>query len=103
MDDQDEFEVIVRAPEGTSLQKTLEISQQVAADIRELKHIDYTLTTIGDDQQRTQNLASIYVKLVDVGRPPDFAVRDHGAGAREGAAEVRLIQPAGDSFAGCGH
>ena len=62
-DDQDEFEVSLRAPEGTSLQKTLEISQQVAGSIRGLKHIGYTLTTIGEDQQRTQNLANIYVKL----------------------------------------
>jgi HAE1 family hydrophobic/amphiphilic exporter-1 len=62
-DDQDEFEVSLRAPEGTSLQKTLEISQQVAAGIRGLDHIDLTLTTIGGDQQRTQNLATIHVKL----------------------------------------
>ncbi|HEY9433213.1 MAG TPA: efflux RND transporter permease subunit [Blastocatellia bacterium] len=70
LDDQDEFEVSLRAPEGTSLQKTLEISQQVAAGVRGLKHISYTLTTIGGDQQRTQNLASIYVKLTPLaGRP----------------------------------
>jgi HAE1 family hydrophobic/amphiphilic exporter-1 len=69
-DDQDEFEVSLRAPEGTSLQKTLEISQQVAAGIRGLKHISYTMTTIGEDQQRTQNLANIYVRLTPLaGRP----------------------------------
>jgi HAE1 family hydrophobic/amphiphilic exporter-1 len=69
-DDQDEFEVSLRAPEGTSLQKTLEISQQVASGIRGLKHVSYTLTTIGEDQQRTQNLANIYVKLAPLaGRP----------------------------------
>jgi HAE1 family hydrophobic/amphiphilic exporter-1 len=69
-DDQDEFEVSLRAPEGTSLQKTLEISQQVAAGVRGLKHINYTLTTIGGDQQRTQNLASIYVKLTPLADRP---------------------------------
>ncbi|MBO0859890.1 MAG: efflux RND transporter permease subunit [Chloracidobacterium sp.] len=69
-DDQDEFEVSLRAPEGTSLQKTLEISQQVAAGIRGLKHIGYTLTTIGEDQQRTQNLANIYVKLTPLADRP---------------------------------
>jgi HAE1 family hydrophobic/amphiphilic exporter-1 len=69
-DDQDEFEVSLRAPEGTSLQKTLEISQQVAAGIRGLKHISYTLTTIGEDQQRTQNLANIYVKLAPLASRP---------------------------------
>jgi len=70
LDDQDEFEVSLRAPEGTSLQKTLEISQQVAAGVRGLKHISYTLTTIGGDQQRTQNLASIYVKLTPLADRP---------------------------------
>jgi HAE1 family hydrophobic/amphiphilic exporter-1 len=69
-DDQDEFEVVLRAPEGTSLQKTLEISQGVAAGIRGLKHIGYTLTTIGEDQQRTQNLANIYVKLAPLADRP---------------------------------
>jgi len=70
LDDQDEFEVSLRAPEGTSLQKTLEISQQVAAGVRGLKHVSYTLTTIGGDQQRTQNLASIYVKLTPLADRP---------------------------------
>ncbi|HEX2488654.1 MAG TPA: efflux RND transporter permease subunit, partial [Blastocatellia bacterium] len=69
-DDQDEFEISLRAPEGTSLQKTLEISQQVAAGVRGLKHISYTLTTIGGDQQRTQNLANIYVKLTPLADRP---------------------------------
>src|SRR5262245_11653516 len=75
-DDQDEFEVSLRAPEGTSLQKTLEISQQVAGAIRGLKHVSYTLTTIGEDQQRTQNLASIYVKLAPLTQRPisQFAI-----------------------------
>ncbi len=75
-DDQDEFEVSLRAPEGTSLQKTLEISQQVAAGIRTLKHISYTLMTIGEDQQRTQNLATVYVKLEPLASRPisQFAI-----------------------------
>ncbi len=62
-DDQDEYEVSLRAAEGTSLLSTLEIAQRVAAEIRKLPSISYTLTTVGDDQQRTQNLAKIYVKM----------------------------------------
>lgn len=69
-DDQDEFEVSVRTPEGTSLKKTLEIAQQFAGSIRQLKHIDYTLLTIGDDQQRTQNLAKVYVRLTPLADRP---------------------------------
>ena len=62
-DDQDEFEVSIRAAEGTSLQSTLAVAQKVAADVRQLPHIDYTLTTIGDDPQQTPNEARIYVRL----------------------------------------
>ncbi len=62
-DDQGEFEISMRAPEGTSLQATLAIAQKVAADVRKLPHVDYTLTTIGDDQQQTTNLAKVYVRL----------------------------------------
>jgi hydrophobic/amphiphilic exporter-1 (mainly G- bacteria), HAE1 family len=69
-DDQDEFEVTLRAPEGTSLQKSLDIAQQVAGGIRQLKHVSYTLTTIGDDQQRTQNLARVYVRLAPLAERP---------------------------------
>jgi HAE1 family hydrophobic/amphiphilic exporter-1 len=76
LDDQDEFEVSLRAPEGTSLQKTLGISQEVATGIRGLNHIGYTLMTIGEDQQRTQNLANIYVKLEPLAKRPisQFAI-----------------------------
>lgn len=62
-DDQDEYEVTVRAAEGTSLQRTMEIAQKVAAEIRTRPEIAYTITTVGDDQQRTQNLAKIYVRM----------------------------------------
>jgi hydrophobic/amphiphilic exporter-1 (mainly G- bacteria), HAE1 family len=76
VDDQSEFEVTVRAPEGTSLRKTLDIAEKVSTGIRKLDHIDYTLMTIGDDQQRTQNQAKIYVKLTDLDKRPltQFAI-----------------------------
>jgi hydrophobic/amphiphilic exporter-1 (mainly G- bacteria), HAE1 family len=69
-DDQDEFEVTLRAPEGTSLQKTLNLSEQYSASIRGLKYVNYTLTTIGEDQQRTPNLATIYVRLLPLSQRP---------------------------------
>ena len=76
VDDQSEFEVTVRAPEGTSLRKTLDIAEQVASGVRKLDHVDYTLMTIGDDSQRTQNQARIYVKLTDLEKRPvsQFAI-----------------------------
>ncbi len=70
LDDQSEFEVTMRAPEGTSLKKTLDIGERVSTDIRKLDHVRYALLTIGDDQQRTQNQAKIYVKISDIQERP---------------------------------
>lgn len=71
-DDQGEYEVSLRAVEGTSLQSTLGIAQKVAAEIRKLPHVNYTITTIGDDQQRTSNLAKIYVRMEDLSVRPEL-------------------------------
>ena len=68
VDDQSEFEVTIRTPEGTSLRKTLEIAEDVSTGIRKVDNVEYTLMTIGDDQQRTQNQAKIYVKLTDLAK-----------------------------------
>jgi multidrug efflux pump subunit AcrB len=60
-----EFEVHVRAPEGTSLIATRLIGERVSRAIRQLPGVEHTLLTIGSDAQQTRNLASIYVHLVD--------------------------------------
>ncbi|HWQ35006.1 MAG TPA: efflux RND transporter permease subunit [Blastocatellia bacterium] len=61
-DDQSEYEVSFRTAEGTSLQATRDIAARIAGEIRQLPHIKYTLTTIGDSQQRLTNEAKIYVR-----------------------------------------
>ncbi len=66
-DDESQFDVTVRAPEGSSLQTTRAIVESIASRVRGLAGVEATLLTIGDDQQRTQNLGSIYVKLAPVG------------------------------------
>ncbi|HYM61139.1 MAG TPA: efflux RND transporter permease subunit, partial [Thermoanaerobaculia bacterium] len=65
-DDESQFIVTVRAAEGTSLGTTKRIAESVASQIRLQKEVKLTVVTIGDDMQRTQNLASIYVKLAPV-------------------------------------
>ncbi len=60
-----EFEVNVRAPEGTSLQQTRIIADGIAGEVREMPYVLHTLMTIGNDPQQTQNRANIYVRLVD--------------------------------------
>ena len=63
-DDQSEFEVNVRAPEGTSLEGTELITNRIQQAIREkLPEVEYTMGTVGGDQSKTRNLATVYVKL----------------------------------------
>jgi HAE1 family hydrophobic/amphiphilic exporter-1 len=65
-DDESQFEVIVRAPEGSSLTTTETIAESIATRIRQLSGVAATVVTIGDDPQVTQNLSTIYVRLVPV-------------------------------------
>jgi len=65
-DDESQFDVVVRAPEGSSLETTRVIMESIGARVRELPGVSATLLTIGDDIQRTRNLGSIYVKLAPV-------------------------------------
>jgi HAE1 family hydrophobic/amphiphilic exporter-1 len=62
-DDQSEFEVGLRAPEGTSIDTTELIANRIASQVRALPEVDYTLVTIADDPAQTQNSGTIYVKL----------------------------------------
>ncbi len=62
-DDQSQFEVSVRAPEGSTLASTDAIVEKVATSIRQMDGVADTLVTIGGGQQQLVNSASIYVKL----------------------------------------
>jgi hydrophobic/amphiphilic exporter-1 (mainly G- bacteria), HAE1 family len=63
VDDQSQFEVNVRAPEGSTLAATAALAEKISADVRKLPGVADTLTTIGGGQQEQVNVASIYVKL----------------------------------------
>ena len=65
-DDQSEFEVGLRAPEGTALDATEIIANRIATRIRQLPEVEFTLVTVADDPARTQNLATVYVRLKPV-------------------------------------
>jgi multidrug efflux pump subunit AcrB len=65
-DDESQFQVQARAPEGASLQTTQTIMESIAARVRKLPEVDTTVVTIGDDPQVTQNLGTVYVKLIPV-------------------------------------
>jgi HAE1 family hydrophobic/amphiphilic exporter-1 len=62
-DDRSEFQVSIRAPEGTSLAATDSITERIARDIRGLQGVEATLATVGGGQREEVNTSSIYVKL----------------------------------------
>ncbi|HZB46657.1 MAG TPA: efflux RND transporter permease subunit, partial [Pyrinomonadaceae bacterium] len=67
VDDQSQFEVNVRAPEGATLAATSALVERIAADIRQsVPGVTDTLVTIGGGQQEQVNVASIYVKLAPI-------------------------------------
>ena len=67
-DDESQFEVNFRAPEGTSLEATALIGNRISKDVKTLPGVEYALLTVGADDAKTQNLGSVYVKLVDAGK-----------------------------------
>jgi HAE1 family hydrophobic/amphiphilic exporter-1 len=66
VDDQAQFEINVRAPEGFSLPATSTLAERIATDLRSLPGVTDTLTTIGGGQQEQVNVASIYVKMTPI-------------------------------------
>jgi hydrophobe/amphiphile efflux-1 (HAE1) family protein len=73
-----EFDVNMRAPEGTSLVETRLQAERVAREIRAVPGVDHTLVTIGNDAAVTRNLANIFVHLVDprLRKEDQFAIMD---------------------------
>jgi multidrug efflux pump subunit AcrB len=65
--DEAQFEISVRTPEGTSLAATELTAERIAREVREWPEVRQTNVTIGDNATKTPNLASIFVRLV----PPD--------------------------------
>ena len=49
VDDQSQFDVTVRAPEGSSLAATEILANRVATAIRRIGEVDYTMVTVAGD------------------------------------------------------
>jgi HAE1 family hydrophobic/amphiphilic exporter-1 len=72
-DDQSEFEINLRAPEGTSLESTDLITNRIANAVRAgVPEVAYTLVTIAGDPSKTRNVGNVYVRL----RPIEERRRD---------------------------
>ena len=65
-DDQSQFEVNVRAPEGTSLQGSRALVEQLEKELQSLPGLDSILTTVGADSQQRVNYASLFVQLIPI-------------------------------------
>jgi hydrophobic/amphiphilic exporter-1 (mainly G- bacteria), HAE1 family len=65
IDDQAQFEISLRTPEGTSVDETALVAERVAQDVRILPGVAHTVVTVAGGDQKTANLASVYVALVD--------------------------------------
>jgi hydrophobic/amphiphilic exporter-1 (mainly G- bacteria), HAE1 family len=65
VDDQGQFQVDIRTPEGTSADETALISERVAQQIRRLPGVVHTVTTVAGGDAKVQNLAGVYIALKD--------------------------------------
>src|SRR5256885_15567355 len=87
-DDQAEFEINIRAPEGTSLESTEVITNRVANAVRQrLPEVSYTLVTIAGDPAKTRNLGNVYVRLKPIEQ------RTRGQFAVMGAVRSQTLPP----------
>jgi hydrophobic/amphiphilic exporter-1 (mainly G- bacteria), HAE1 family len=66
VDDQSQFQVSVRAREGSTLAATQTVVERIATDLRQLPGVTDTLNTIGGGSAQAVNTASIYVKLTPI-------------------------------------
>ena len=65
-DDQSQYNVLIRTPEGTSIAATTNLAERIAQEVRGLPGVAHTLMTAGGSADKSVNGASIYVKLTDI-------------------------------------
>jgi HAE1 family hydrophobic/amphiphilic exporter-1 len=63
VDDQSQFDITVRAPEGSSLAATALVANRIASAVRGLPEVEYTLVTVAGDTAGTLNTATVFVRL----------------------------------------
>ncbi|MCU0680798.1 MAG: efflux RND transporter permease subunit [Polyangiaceae bacterium] len=63
IEDESQFQVSFRSPEGSSLDSTRLVGTRLASEIEKMAGVRYAVVSVGDDPQKTPNLGSIYVKL----------------------------------------
>jgi HAE1 family hydrophobic/amphiphilic exporter-1 len=71
-DDNSEFEIVVTAPDGSSLERTDQILRRLEAEVRALPHVQAMFTTIGIGELNQVTDASIYVQLTPLREGTEF-------------------------------
>ncbi|MCC7031531.1 MAG: efflux RND transporter permease subunit [Acidobacteria bacterium] len=66
-EDESQFEITMRAPEGTSLAATQSVMERIARDIREMPGVQNTLSIAGFGTQQVVNSGTTFVRLVPIG------------------------------------
>jgi hydrophobic/amphiphilic exporter-1 (mainly G- bacteria), HAE1 family len=64
--DESQFEVVFRAPEGTSLEQTELLATRIGRAVGRLPGVRYTIALAGSDERRTANQGTVFVKLAPV-------------------------------------
>ncbi len=82
-DDQSQFNISIRLPEGSSLAETTRYSEGIARKVRALDGVTHTLNTVGGSSNGSANSSSIFVRLVDIG--------DRDLSSEEMATKVRAL------------
>ena len=65
LNDEAQFEIYLRMPEGTGIEATEIMSERVARRTREIPEVVSTLVTVADGETKQANVAKIYVRLSD--------------------------------------
>lgn len=65
-DDRSEFNIHLKAPEGTSIAEMDRISHDMEKNLREIRGVNHLLTSIGGGDTQKVNEGDIFVKIVDL-------------------------------------
>ena len=65
-DDQSQFDITMRAPEGTSLASMEVLANRVSTAVRAIPEVEFTLVTVAGDAAGTLNTASMLVRLYPI-------------------------------------
>ena len=66
-EDESQFEITLRAPEGSSLAATQSVMERIARDVRQLPGVDNTLSIAGFGAQQVVNNGTVFVRLKPIG------------------------------------